>query len=271
MTRLRLVKPTRTAFAYENRMGVTYYLHEGRTTTGKPRYFFAKTMGPGMLSEMPGGVEVSESINGVVSVRRKTTDRAAVPEEDVKVVQEAVGRHLHLKGYMVRAVDSAVVIFEPHPRPSELRAFAERYGTSYRASNFIEERMKKAQYAPIMKFERESDGYVVLRMTYRGKGGWSWPLGAGKLGGLAKKFVPSIGELSKDGARLPPPNGPCARHRQRLDRGRLSFGGLGGRVRIPVNVPTPFRSTGAPCPLRRPPTLRRGRHSRRPPVSASSP
>ncbi len=193
MTRLRLVKPTRTAFAYQNRMGVTYYLHEGRTTTGKPRYFFAKTMGPGMLSEMPGGVEVSESINGVVSVRRKTTDRAAVPEEDVKVVQEAVGRHLHLKGYMVRAVDSAVVIFEPHPRPSELRAFAERYGTSYRASNFIEERMKKAQYAPIMKFERESDGYVVLRMTYRGKGGWSWPLGAGKLGGLAKKFVPSIG------------------------------------------------------------------------------
>ena len=193
MARPAPVTPTRTVFAYENRMGVTYYLHEGRTKTGKSRYFFAKTMGPGMLSEMPEGFEVTESINGVVSVRRKTTDRAIVPEEDVKVVQEAVGRHSHLRGYMVRAVDSAVVIFEPHPRPGELREFAERYGASYRASNFIEERMKKAQYAPIMKFEREDDRYVVLRMTYRGKGGWSWPLGVGRLQALATKFVKSIG------------------------------------------------------------------------------
>ena len=53
--------------------------------------------------------------------------------------------------------------------------------------------MKKAQYAPIMKFVREGDGYVVLRMTYRGKGGWSWALGGGKLRGLATKFVKSIG------------------------------------------------------------------------------
>jgi len=187
-----LVKPTRTVFAYENRMGVTYYLHEGRTTTGKPRYFFAKTMGPGMLSEMPKGFEVSESINGIVSVRKKTMNRAAVPEEDVSVIEEAVARHSHLQGYMVRAVDSAVVIFEPHPRPSELRDLAERYRT-YRASSFVAERMKKAQYAPIMKFEREGDGYAVRRMTYRGKGGWSWPLGVGKLQQLAKKYVPSIG------------------------------------------------------------------------------
>lgn len=193
MTRLHLVKPTRTVFTYENRMAVTYYLHEGQTKTGKPRYFFAKTMGPGMLSEMPKGFEVSESINGVVSVRKRTTDRAVVPEEDVKVVVDVVARHAHLQGYLVRPLDNAVVIFEPHPRPSELRDLAERYGTFYRASNFIEERMKKAQYAPIMKFEREGDGYAVRRMTYRGKGGWSWSLGIGKLQGLATKFVKSIG------------------------------------------------------------------------------
>ena len=193
MARPAPVTPPRTTFAYENRMGVTYYLHEGRTKTGKNRYFVAKTMGPGMLGEMPDGFEVTESVNGVVSVRRKTTDRAVVPEDDVKVVQEAVARHPHLRGYMVRAVDNAVVIFEPHPRPSELRDFAARLGVPYRASSFVEERMKKAQYAPIMKFEREGDGYVVLRMTYRGKGGWSWPLGAGKLPGLATKFVKSIG------------------------------------------------------------------------------
>jgi hypothetical protein len=194
MTRLHLVAPpARTVFTYENRMGVTYYLHEGRTKTDKPRYFFARTMGPGIIGEMPKGFEVAESINGVVSVRKKTVDRLVVPEGDVKVVEDVVARHSHLQGYLVRPLDNAVVIFEPHPRPSELREFAERSGASYRASTFIEQRMKRARYAPIMKFEREGDGYVVLRMTYRGKGGWSWPLGAGTLQQLAKKYVPSIG------------------------------------------------------------------------------
>jgi hypothetical protein len=192
MTRLQPSARSKKVFAYENRMGVTYYLHEGRTKTGKPRYFFAKTMGPGMLSAMPKGFEVSESINGVVSVRKKSADRPVVPEGDVKIVEDVVARHAHLQGYIVRPLDNAVVIFEPHPRPSELREFAARHGTAYGVSS-IEERMKQAQYAPIMKFEREGDGYGVRRMTYRGKGGWSWSLAVGKLQQLAKKYVPSIG------------------------------------------------------------------------------
>jgi hypothetical protein len=54
MTRLRLVTPSRSVFAHTNRMGVTYYLHEGRTKTGKPHYFFARTAGQETLGEMLG-------------------------------------------------------------------------------------------------------------------------------------------------------------------------------------------------------------------------
>ncbi len=186
--------PPAKVFTHENRLGSTYYLHEGRTKTGKPRYFFAKTLGEGTRSKVPEGFEVSESINGVVSIRRKTTGAPGVTDEDVKLIDTAVARQRHLQGFMVRVVGSAIVIFEPHPRPSELRDFAQRLGVEPRASSFVAERMKRAQYAPIMKFEREGAGYVVLRMTFRGKGGWSWPLGAGKLEGLAVRFVPIIGK-----------------------------------------------------------------------------
>jgi hypothetical protein len=41
-----------------------------------------------------------------------------------------------------------------------------------------------------MRFEIEGAGYVVHRMTY---GGWSYPLAAGKLQDLVKKFLPSVG------------------------------------------------------------------------------
>ena len=193
MAKPRRVKPAASIYAFGNRMGITYYLHEGRTKTGKPRYFFAKTIGDSALGAMPEGFEVSESINGVVSVRRRTPGATAVPAADVTAVEAALARHPHLNGYVARAVGSAVVIFEPHPRPGELRELAQRSGLGLRAEVFMKDRMKHAQYTPVMKFEREGTEYVVLRMTYRGKGGWSWPLQSGKLDNLARKFVPSIG------------------------------------------------------------------------------
>jgi hypothetical protein len=49
-----------------------------------------------------------------------------VAEGDVKLVEAAVARHAHLRGYMVRVVRSAIVIFEPHPKPAELREVAQR-------------------------------------------------------------------------------------------------------------------------------------------------
>jgi len=93
MTRLHLVKPAATkVFAYENRMGVTYYLHQGKTKTGKPRYFLAKTIGEDALDAIPEGFEASESINAVVSVRRRMPGTTAVPAADVMAVETAIVR-----------------------------------------------------------------------------------------------------------------------------------------------------------------------------------
>lgn len=52
-----------------NRRGDTYYLHTGTTKKRKPRYFVAKTVGAGALEALPEGFELTESINGVGSVR----------------------------------------------------------------------------------------------------------------------------------------------------------------------------------------------------------
>jgi hypothetical protein len=198
MARLRLVKPAPEpiVFTHENRMGVTFYLHEGKTKTGKPRYFFTRDIRDGSLVELPEGYEVSESINGVVSVRKKKPGEVSVPAEDVTLVEAALGRHPHLRWYKAQAVGSAILIFEPDPRPGDLRSLGDLVGFSGRlgpGEQYMEERMKKARYAPVMKFEREGDRYAVFRMTYRGHGGWSYPLDSGTLAELIKKFVPKVG------------------------------------------------------------------------------
>jgi hypothetical protein len=53
--------------------------------------------------------------------------------------------------------------------------------------------MARAQYAPVMKFERGPDGYVAHRMTYRGRGGWSYPLEHGALALPVRKLVGHVG------------------------------------------------------------------------------
>jgi hypothetical protein len=52
----------------------------------------------------------------------------------------------------------------------------------------------RTRYEPIMKFVPCGAGcYSVHRMTYRGLGGWSWPLASGPLAKLAGGFVGKIG------------------------------------------------------------------------------
>ena len=76
--------------AFTNRRGAAYYLHEGKTKTGKARYFAAKTTRRGALSAMPVGYEISESINGVVSVGRVDASAPKIPDADLAMPAAAV-------------------------------------------------------------------------------------------------------------------------------------------------------------------------------------
>jgi len=178
-------------YEYRNRMGNTYYLHEGKTKTGKARYFFAKTVRDGARREMPKGFECTESINGVVSVRRKTQEHALIPAEDIHIIEAELRRHRHLRYYRVQADKNSIIIFEPFPKVDDLSRLS-RYGYPPSRAD-IKMRMARAQYSPVMKFDRGEKYYTAYRMTYRGSGGWSWPIKSGKLEVLVKQLVKHIG------------------------------------------------------------------------------
>jgi len=182
-----------SALAYTNRYGKRYYLHAGRTRGGKPRYFVAKTSGEGTLDAMPGGYEFTENINGVVSVRRIDRRGPQAPEQHIELVRAEMRQHRHLRCYRAENVRGEIVIFE---RSSGLIPEAER--ASLCGMRGIESALDfpaaRTRYAPIMKFTPCGAGrYSVHRMTYRGQGGWSWPLANGPLAKLAGRFIGKIG------------------------------------------------------------------------------
>jgi hypothetical protein len=183
---------------HRNRRGQVYYLHQGVTKKGAPKYFFAKTVGPGALADMPAGYELAESVNGVVSVRRATD--SVIPETDVQFVREALAKVPHLARHVVERKGEAIIVHEPEGGASvdDLGGLAREMGVSRQRLEAFTQRPPK-RYTPVMKFEPESAGkpgeYVASRMTYRGDGGWR-SLSTGPLSLLVPRLVPHIGRES---------------------------------------------------------------------------
>lgn len=179
-------------------MGDTYYLHKGRTRTGKIRYFVAKTPREGVLSAIPEGFEFAESINGVVSVRKIDLAAASIPEADVALARAELTRHAHLRGHRIDVIKGEIVVFEPLAgsfpdlATEVVRPFFMRpQGPDTRGPGM----RRRVRYNPVMKFVplQECSRYSVHRMTYRGDGGWSWPLASGSLHELLQRFVGRVG------------------------------------------------------------------------------
>lgn len=175
------------ALHYTSRSGISWFLHEGATKTGKPKYYVAKSIGPGAIPAMPAGFEFSESVNGVVSVRRVNSRPKQVDDADVELVLREVSRHPHLRNHRVVAGRAEIVIHEPVGALTDpgLQRLAAMFGhlRSLPESHLSEFR-GRARYTPVMKFVAETVGepgapggrsgprsYSVRRMTYRGEGG----------------------------------------------------------------------------------------------------
>lgn len=182
------------ALAYENRKGVTYYLHERRTAAGKVRYVFSRSVGEGALTELPAGYEVVESVNAVVSVRRRERGEAAVADEDLALVRAEMQRHGHLAHHVAAVERGAIVIHEPGISAEELRHSARYLGTaSWRVEAFVADSIRAGRFTPVLRFVPDGAGWVAHRMTYRGHGGWSHPLAVGDLATLVQRLVRHVG------------------------------------------------------------------------------
>ena len=76
------------AVRYVNRKRETYYLHQGRTKTGKPKYFFSKKSEGELCRRLPDGFEIYESPRGQVLCRR--IQPKPISEQEIEVVREAI-------------------------------------------------------------------------------------------------------------------------------------------------------------------------------------
>jgi hypothetical protein len=108
-------------FTYTNRKGVTYYLCQSATKTGKPRYSLSREPQGTLVEQVPEGFRINESANGRVSLERDRPSQI-LPLE-VAAVEAAIARHPKPRNYHVGVKHDWIEISERlGPEADELAA-----------------------------------------------------------------------------------------------------------------------------------------------------
>ena len=161
---------------YTNRKGREYFLCRSVTKTGKPRYYFSREQKGELIEEIPEGYEITESVNGIVSLSKARPK--LLMENEIAFVKSAIQKHPIAKKYRFGVKSKEVIVYEQvGPDLQELATeFETVLGYSGLLSNDVKSRLEDeqrlhAQYTPIMKFILNDDDkrlFNAQRMCYLG-------------------------------------------------------------------------------------------------------
>jgi hypothetical protein len=175
-----------------NRKQDTYYLHAGKTRTGKPRYWFSKSNEGDLVVSIPKGYEVYENPDAQVFLR-KIVPQLVTPFE-VAVVTRGLERYAPGQHCIVDVQGYHIVVYHAE----RVRLDLERFGLGVQ-----EVPPSSRHYLKVMRFSlegEESRKFRVQRWCFRGSiDAWIDLLDSasrGSLPDLVKRYCPHIGQKS---------------------------------------------------------------------------
>jgi hypothetical protein len=190
------------AVEYVNRQGDRYYVLQGTTRTGKPKYYAARKLNNGLLVErMPEGYEIYEHPErGLVSVRKIRSSRV-LPVERERLMRWT--RELaEIDFFCVDVQGDSLVIYTPG---SDFNATVEMFTREFgafpgRRASIREYLGSRAAYTAMFRFtlvDEERRLFSLERWCFLGSIDRWWPLTPGQpLEVLAKKYLPHLNRES---------------------------------------------------------------------------
>ncbi len=182
---------------YINRRSQTFYLHQRKTKTGRPNYFFSLKSSGSLADTMPEGYEVYENPNGQVFLRKKKPP--IIQDTEMRLVDEGMRKHSGIEYYRVDIKKNAIIVYLAS---QDVEAIGELLPERY-----IHEcgGIKKAldsilHYSPMMRFvlvDNEKREFIAERYCFLGSiDGWINIGGPDKLENLIKKYLRHLGKES---------------------------------------------------------------------------
>lgn len=184
------------AIEYINRRGKKYYLHEGKTKTGKPKYFFAMKAEGSLVETMPVGYEIYENPNAQVFLR-KTIPQLVKPEE-IAIVKDGVKKYAKLEYFIVDVKGANIIIYLCDQNVDGLMDLIKSAGTD--TAGMKERLIQSFSYSPMMQFvldDIETREFRVEQWCFLGGiDDWLFLDTSTDLKDLVKKYVRHLGQES---------------------------------------------------------------------------
>lgn len=99
------------AIEYINRRSQKYYLHQGATKTGKPKYFFSMKSEGNLIKIIPDGYEIYENPNGQVFLQR--VKPKIISDEEIAKVEKGMKELTNLKYYRIDVRKDTIYVYTP--------------------------------------------------------------------------------------------------------------------------------------------------------------
>jgi hypothetical protein len=165
------------AIQFTNRIGKQYYLREGKTKTGKPRYFFsAQQQGKGqVVDQIPAGYEIYEHPENAQVFLRKIRSQL-ITDLEKQLVEKAVKALRRSKRYILDRKDGYITIYESSADVENVkRIFSDslKY-TPLRSGIMVDDAINMivgGHYTAMLRFHlanKEQRTFTVERFCFRG-------------------------------------------------------------------------------------------------------
>jgi hypothetical protein len=180
-----------------NRRGDTFYLHQGKTKTGKPKFFFSRKQEGTLANAIPAGYEVYENPNAQVFLRKALP--RVVTDEEIATVERGVREYAKLTYFVIDVKGDSIVIHLPDQNTAFLAgSVASRFGPE--PGRVAKEMHKFLTYLPMMRFtlvDEQSRRFVTERWCFLGSIDDWFPLsGSGELSRLVARYCRHLGQES---------------------------------------------------------------------------
>ena len=157
------------AYTHTNRKDKVYYLHQGKTKTGKAKYYFSQSDKGNTIDSIPDGYEVYENANAQVFLRR--IQPKIITDEEVNLVKDSVKAYTKLSHFFVEAKGEKIIVHTPDQEVddefiSKLSPFAQLRG--FDVKQYL---AKRASFTPMMRFvlsDKVERTFYTERFCFRG-------------------------------------------------------------------------------------------------------
>lgn len=186
---------------YVNRCGEKYFLLQGTTKTGKPKYYVSRKPGGVPVEHMPEGYELYENPErGLVSVRKVRSSN--ITPDELRFVEDQIRALAEIDYFRVDIQEDALVVYTPATDPAAAASLLSMMFGDFPGGLAAECASigNNARYLPMFRFELTDEKkrlFSVKRWCFRGGiDGWVFLAGSASLAHQAEKYLPHLNRES---------------------------------------------------------------------------